>query len=329
MKDSAKAGAGGWPIVYVGRMTSASVLAVACTAAIACGYGDAPESVRTGPEAKAAAVSLGTRVATVAAAGDVACPTAESKPGCRAADTAALVGRLNPSLILALGDLNYDTGTATEFANGYAKTWGAFKRKTFPVPGNHEYYTAGATGYKGYFGSIATPSGTTWHSKRIGNWLILGLDSNCGPIGGCGTTSTQVKWLTAQLRTAPKCVMAIWHHPRRSSGPHGDTAAVQPLWAKLAAAKADVVLSGHDHAYERFGPLDANANPASSGVRQFVVGTGGKQPYPLGAPHPGSQASVQGVDGVLAMDLRSNGWSWKFTGTDDKVRDSGSATCRT
>lgn len=329
MKDRAKSEARPLRGGYLASMTGSAALAAVCAVAVACGYGEVAPAVRTSPTASAAATSLGTRVAKVAAAGDIACPTAESKPGCRAADTALLVKRLNPSLVLALGDLSYDTGTPAEFTNGYAPTWGAFRSKTFPVPGNHEYYTSGATGYKAWWGSIATPSGTTWHSKTIGNWLILGIDSNCGPIGGCGDTTEQVKWLTAKLKTAPKCVLAIWHHPRRSSGPHGDTEVMQPIWAKLAAAKADLVLSGHDHAYERFGPLDANANPAKSGVRQFVVGTGGKAPYPLGTPHPGSVASVQGVDGVLELDLRTNGYSWRFVGTDDKARDPGSATCRT
>jgi 3',5'-cyclic AMP phosphodiesterase CpdA len=299
-----------------------------CFAVGACGYGDAPPKVVSAKPAATASASLGSTVAKVAAAGDIACSTAESKPGCRAADTAALVGRLNPKLVLALGDLVYNNGTLAEFTGGYQPTWGAFKSKTFPVPGNHEYNTAGAAGYKAWWGSLATPTGTTWHSKRLGNWLVIGLDSNCGSVGGCDGSSAQGRWLAAQLKAAPKCVVATWHHPRRSSGPHGDNASVQPLWKMLADAKTELVLVGHDHSYERFSPLNSAANPARVGTRQFVVGTGGKQPYPLGSPKPGSEASVQGMAGVLSLDLRSRGYSWRFVTTDDKTRDSGSAACR-
>ena len=299
--------------------------------ASACGYGPAPSRIVSEPAARSAALSIGAVTARVAAAGDVACPTALSKPGCRAADTAALVRRLNPQRVLVLGDLAYDNGSASEFANGYAPTWGAFKSKSFPVPGNHEYNTSGAQPYKDWWGAMAMPSGTTWHSMRLGGWLVLGLDSNCGDssVGGCGPDSAQGKWLAAQLKGSPRCVLAIWHHPRRSSGPHGDNASVAPLWQQLANAHADLVLQGHDHDYERFAPADAAANPAKPGMVGMVVGTGGKQLYPIVGRSAGSLVRVQGVNGVLALDLHQRGWAWRFTGTDGRVRDSGSAACRT
>jgi alkaline phosphatase len=241
-----------------------------------------------------------------------------------------LVKRLNPQKVLVLGDLAYDNGSSTEFANGYGPTWGAFKSKSFPVPGNHEYNTAGAQPYKAWWGSIARPNGTTWHSTRIGGWLVLGLDSNCGDaaVGGCGPDSPQGKWLAGQLARSPRCVIAIWHHPRRSSGVHGDNSSVAPLWQQLANAHADLVLQGHDHDYERFAPADANANPAKVGMVGMVVGTGGKQPYPFLTKKQGSLMRVQGVHGVVALDLHQRGWAWRFTGTDGKVRDKGTAACR-
>lgn len=301
--------------------------AIACVSLVsACGYGSAPPRVNKGVAA-AAAGSLGAKVATVAAAGDIACATPVSAPGCRAADTAKLVERLRPDLVLALGDLSYEDGSATEFAGGYAPTWGRFRSITFPVPGNHEYNTADAAGYKGWWGREAMPDGTTWHSRRVGSWLLLGLDSDCGDVGGCGPDSAQGRWLSAQLRGAPKCVIAIWHHPRRSSGPHGDNSAVQPLWQMLANARADMVLNGHDHDYERFAPLDSQARPAKKGMREFVVGTGGKQPYPLVRSRPGSEASVQGMPGVLELELHTLGWSWRFVTTAGRVEDSGSSAC--
>ena len=299
-------------------------------AASACGYGPAPSSVSKPPRASASAISIGPLTGRVAAAGDVACATATSKPGCRAADTTALVKRLNPQKVLVLGDLAYDAGSTSEFINGYGPTWGAFKSKSFPVPGNHEYNTTGAQPYKDWWGDVATPNVTTWHSTRVGGWLVLGLDSNCGDaaVGGCGVDSPQGKWLAAQLKASPRCVIAIWHHPRRSSGPHGDNSSVAPLWQQLANAHADLVLEGHDHDYERFAPADANANPAKAGIVGMVVGTGGKQLYPFVRQSTGSLVRVQGVNGVLAVDLHQRGWAWRFTGTDGKVRDKGSAACR-
>ena len=296
--------------------------------AVGCGYGAAPAKVSVPRQATAAATpSLGPTVLTLAAAGDIACDKPASVSGCRGADTAAQIQRMAPGLVLALGDLVYDSGSLDQFKAGYEPTWGKFKSKTFPVPGNHEYGTSGAAGYKTWWGATAMPTGTTWHAQKKAGWLFLGLDSNCGSVGGCGATSPQGRWLAAQLKTAPKCTVAIWHHPRRSSGPHGDNASVQPLWAMLQRAGVEAVLNGHDHDYERFTTLDANANPAASGMREFVVGTGGKTFYPLGQKKPGSVASVQGMAGVLRLDLHAAGYGWKFITSDGVTRDSGSSSC--
>ncbi len=312
------------------RLGTCTALVGLAFVASACGYGPAPSNVAKAPNASATSSSIGPLIARVAAAGDVACAAAASKPGCRAADTAALVKRLKPQQVLVLGDLAYEAGSTSEFTNGYGPTWGAFKSKSFPVPGNHEYNSDNAQPYKDWWGVAATPQGTTWHSTRIGGWLILGLDSNCdeSAVGGCGSDSAQGQWLAAQLKSSPKCVLAIWHHPRRSSGPHGDNSSVAPLWKQLARAHADLVLEGHDHDYERFAPADANANPAKVGMVGIVVGTGGKQLYPFIGQSPGSLVRVQGVNGVLAVDLHQRGWAWRFTGTDGKVRDRGSAACQ-
>lgn len=303
--------------------------AIACVVAAGCGYGAAPAAVTVAAgQHHANPAALGPVRAKVVAAGDIACDSPESKSGCRAADTAALTEGFNPDRVLVLGDLVYDAGTYAAFESGYAPTWGRFKARTFPTPGNHEYNDPGAAGYRKWWGNIATPQGTTWHATTLGGWRLIALDSNCGSVGGCGASSPQGRWLAAQLKNAPKCTLAIWHHPRRSSGPHGDNAAVQPLWSALAKARAEMVLVGHDHDYERFAAMDPSAHPASSGMREFVVGTGGKTFYPLGARRPGSVASVQGMAGVLRLSLRTVGYGWQFVTTDGVVRDSGSAPCR-
>ena len=308
------------------RLALATLVASAALFATGCAAAPVARQVNSGPSATASA-GIGTNIVQIAAAGDVACPNATSSPGCRAPDTAKLIKSLKPKLVLALGDLAYESGSVSDFNAGYAKSWGAFKVSTFPVPGNHEYRTDGAAGYRQWWGSGVTPGGHTWHSQRVGLWLVLGLDSDCAEVGGCDPASPQGQWLAAHLVNAPKCVLAIWHHPRRSSGLHGDNSAVQPLWQQLAAAGADVVLNGHDHDYERFAPMDSDAKPASTGMREFVVGTGGKQPYPIVRKSAGSETSVQGIPGVLSLNLGSAGWSWRFITTDGAVRDSGSSNC--
>ncbi|CAB4871593.1 unannotated protein [freshwater metagenome] len=315
---------------YFQLMGRTTAFVVVAAVVVGCGYGVAQPKVSGQAQAAGpSAASLGPVTARVTAAGDIACATPEStKPGCQAADTTALTERLHPAAVLALGDLVYESGSIDEFTNGYAPTWGRFKAKTFAVPGNHEYNTDGAAGYRSWWGATALPSGTTWHSKRIGGWLILGLDSNCGDNGGCGPTSPQGRWLAGQLKASPRCVLAIWHHPRRSSGPHGDNSSTQPLWAALSAKHADLVLNGHDHDYERFQPMNANANPAKTGLTEVVVGTGGKELYPFTHTATGSAKRIQGFAGVLLLSLRQRGWSWAFTTVDGKVRDSGSAACQ-
>jgi len=271
---------------------------------------------------------LGPRAALTVAVGDIACDSPIITAGCNAGATALLAASIKPSKIWALGDLVYNSGSLAEFQSGYAPTWGipVLKSKTFPVPGNHEYNTANAQGYKDYWGAQAQPNGVTWHSARFGDWLVLGLDSNCSVVG-CDASSPQGLWLHNKLAHAPKCIMAIWHHPRRSSGLHGDNPAVQPLWYMLAAAHADLVLSGHDHHYERFATLNSQAQPAA-GVRQFVVGTGGKQLYGVPTVGAGSLVRVMNHSGVLKLDLRSNGYRWRFVGTNSFTIDRREARCR-
>lgn len=181
---------------------------------------------------------------------------------------AKLTGRLiasRPGTVAAIGDTAYPTGSAGDFANCYQPTWGHFKNRTRPALGNHEYLTAGAGAYFAYFGRKAAPPGG-YYSYRLGSWHILVINSNCDQIDGCGPGSKQLRWLRTDLaRHRVRCTLAYWHSPRFSSGPHGSDETMQPIWAALAKSGADVVLSGHDHLYQRFAPLDA------SGDRKSVV----------------------------------------------------------
>jgi len=192
--------------------------------------------------------------------------------------TAELVDQI-PGTIATLGDNVYPVGHAKRFAECYDSSWGQFKARTRPAVGNHEYETRAAAGYFQYFGSAAGNPATGYYSYDLGNWHMVVLNSNCEKIiGGCQVGSPQEQWLRADLSAHPAtCTLAYWHHPRFSSGQHGNAVEMQPIWQALYAAGVDVVLNGHDHNYERFAPQDATgrADP-ERGIREFVVGTGGK-----------------------------------------------------
>jgi Calcineurin-like phosphoesterase len=192
------------------------------------------------------------RSTTVLAAGDIAsCTTSGDE------QTAALLDTL-PGTVLTLRDTVYDDGSASQFARCYAPSWGRFRDRTYPAPGNHDYQTAGASGYYGFFGPRAGQPGNGWYSFNLGRWHLIALNSNCNAVGGCQPGSEQERWLWADLAAHPaRCTLAFWHHPRFSSGTtHGSDPAVGGLWVALYQAGADVVLVGHEHNYERFAPLD-------------------------------------------------------------------------
>jgi acid phosphatase type 7 len=260
----------------------------------------------------------------VLAAGDI------GRCGSRgAAATGALLDAAPGAVVLALGDLAYQNGSATDFSECYDPVWGGARARTIPVPGNHEYRTAGASGYLDYFGDAAGSPEATWTARTVGAWRIYALDTECDEVGGCGEGSAQLAWLREDLAANPsQCTLAIWHRPHSSSGPHGDDPAGLPFWHELAAAGADIVLSGHDHIYERFAPMDAEGVPAPGGIRSWVVGTGGDELYGFGAPRPGSEVRWNRAHGVLELILRPEGYDWRFLAAiGEPFEDSGSGTC--
>jgi hypothetical protein len=220
------------------------------------------------------------------AAGDIASCSSRGDEA-----TAELVEGIE-GVVATLGDTVYDSGTAKEFADCYEPSWGRFKDRSRPSVGNHEYYTPGASGYFDYFGAAAGEPGKGYYSYDLGTWHIAALNSVCWEVGGCTSDDPQAQWLAADLQASPaKCTLAYWHFPRFSSGPHGSSDIVDAYWRILAEAGAEIVLTGHDHDYERFAPLNADGGEdLDHGVRQFVVGTGGGSHYAPGSPVPGSQA---------------------------------------
>jgi hypothetical protein len=286
----------------------------------------------TPPSGSPSSSGTPSRDPVIAAAGDIACSPGgrTSSTACRQGSTAAMLARGGFDAILALGDDQYEAGSLRDYRRGYGPAWGRFKAVTYPVPGNHEYGTSGAAGYYAYFGARAGDPAKGYYSFDIGAWHLIALNSNCSAIGGCGASSLQVKWLHADLAShRSACTLAYWHHPRFSSGIHGDDNAYDAFWRALYAAGADLVLVGHDHDYERFAPQTpgAEADPAR-GIREFVVGTGGRSVYPFLFARPNSQVRHSGTFGVLGLTLHPRGYDWRFEGVAGSTfSDSGSDMC--
>lgn len=268
----------------------------------------------------------------VIAAGDIAtCGSGHQ------ADTAALLDALIPPtsrtstyVVAALGDNAYETGTSQEYQDCYDPAWGRHKARTRPAPGNHEYFTPGATGYFGYFGALAGDPLRGYYSYGLGDWHVVVLNSNCAEVGGCQAGSPQEAWLRADLSAHDNpCVLAYWHHPRFNSGAvHGSAAFMRDLWQTLMDFGADIVLAGHEHLYERFAPKDADGALDPRGPRSFVVGTGGRSLYSFGAPLPGSEARDSSTFGVLRLTLNAGSYSWQFVAAaPGTFSDSGAAAC--
>lgn len=242
---------------------------------------------------------------------------------------AALAASL-PGTIALVGDLAYEAGSTADFARCFAPAWDALLARVRPAAGNHDYGTPGARDYFAHFGTAAGEPGAGYYSYDLGSWHVVVLNSNCDFVaGGCGTDSPQIRWLNDDLAAHPDvCVLAYWHHPRFTSGLHGDTVAMQPAWAALAHHHAALVVSGHDHHYERFAPLDAAGQPDPSGVRQLIAGTGGAQLYPILRVHPGSEVRDVNTHGLLQLSLFPGHYEWRFLPVaPGTFEDAGAAVC--
>ncbi len=265
------------------------------------------------------------QAAILVGAGDIA----DCKDLAGAEATAKLLVQL-PGTVMAVGDLAYPDGSNENFVC-YDKTWGRVKSRTRPAPGNHEFHAAGATPYFDYFGAAAGDQKTGYYSYELGTWHIIVLNSECKDVGGCEPGSPEEKWLRADLAAHPAaCTLAYWHKPLFSSGgAHGDDLTVKPLFQALYEANAEVVITGHDHDYERFAPQtpDGTADPAH-GIREFVVGTGGKNHRPFGETKSNSEVRDATAFGVLKLTLKPGGYDWQFIPEAGKsFTDSGSGNC--
>ena len=264
--------------------------------------------------------------AIVLAAGDIA---SCDRTGDEA--TAAILDE-QAGTVLALGDLVYPVGTLQTFIDCYGPSWGRHKARTKPAVGNHEYDDPGAAGYFSYFEAAAGPAGKGWYSYDLGAWHVVALNSElCVMAAGCGAGTEQFEWFKADLAAnSQKCTVAYWHHPRFSSDDRGDNAAIAPLWDASITGGVDLVLAGHYHAYERYAPLSSTGTvDAVNGVRQFIVGSGGRSFHVLTTPREGSEVRNRDTFGVLKLTLKSTSYDWQFLPQAGKTfTDTGSAACR-
>ncbi len=275
----------------------------------------------------------------IAAAGDIACdPTSAAFNGgqgtgsaCEQMATSDIIQN-DPRIaaVLTLGDEQYGCGGFSAFQASFDPSWGRFKAKIHPVPGNHEYQTGGgsdcapnATGYFRYFGSAAGNAQGDY-SWNIGAWHMIALNGECAEVGGCGPGSPQGQFLQSHVGTS-KCTLAYWHEPYYN-GTTSMSSNYAYFWQTLRAARADIVLNGHIHTYARFAPQDANGNVDAAGVREFIVGTGGEDHGSMNGS-TNVQDSAGGAFGVLELTLHPASYSWNMISTTGAVLDSGTAGC--
>lgn len=267
----------------------------------------------------AAPATAGTRVY---AAGDIADCGGREPATSAAATTARMIPAGTP--VLMLGDAAYPHADRATLEACYGPTWGRLLASTFAVAGNHDYVGGSAREFLDYFGERNPHH--TYFRAALGDWWVIGLDSNLAgrPL------ARQAAWLQHELAAVGgdgRCIVALWHHALFSTGLHrGDGARMKPVWAALDAAGADLVLSGHEHFYESFEPLDADGAPRETGIREFVVGTGGGHLVDLSLSS--RHRAFAREYGVLELELDRDRYRWTFRNTAGDVRDQGEAPCR-
>jgi hypothetical protein len=267
----------------------------------------------------------------VAAAGDIACEPGQpiTATACHHGAVSDLLVSMGVVGVLPLGDNQYEDGALVKFQNSYHPTWGRFNDMVHPAVGNHEYLTPGAAGYYAYFGAAAGHPSQGYYSYDLDRWHVVVLNSNCSDAGGCTPGTPQYQWLAADLAAHPTaCTLAYWHIPLFSSG--GRAAAnTRHLYQLLYDNNADLILTGHDHIYERFAPqTHTGARDDARGIRQFVVGTGGSNHTSIAAIAANSELRDVTTFGVLKLTLKNTSYDWLFVPEPGGAfTDSGSTAC--
>ena len=255
--------------------------------------------------------------------------------------TKQLTTAFNPHFILGLGDYQYQSGTQSEYANGFDRVWGPLVPKTYPVLApNHDqdwrnaypllYWNgAGPHGYR----SPVRVRALTPYSFDSHNWHFIALPDACYRVSTsvCNPNSITT-WLNNDLaRNNKPCTIAYWHQPyfTSTSETHGRFTATAPWMQALVANRVDLVLQSHQHAYERFRKQTAAGVASPVGIRSVTVGTGGVGHYDFRNRAPGSLYQNDTEFGVLRLKLQttSNSYSGSFVTVGNHTRDTFSGSC--
>jgi Calcineurin-like phosphoesterase len=240
-----------------------------------------------------------------------------------AAAVSELIAAWDPDLFLFLGDV-YEDGRPDEFANWYTHAFGPLRDRTLPTPGNHEFEAGEATGYFAYWGDPPP-----FYATDAGRWHLSSLNSS-GPTRDMAPGSDQYAWLAEDLAAhGDDCTIVFFHHPVFSIGPQGDTERMRPMWQLLVDHGVELVLTGHDHDYQRWQPLDAAGAPADRGPTEFVVGTGGHgiQAFDRDDPRVVAGSDETGAYGALRLELYPDQAAFTFVTVDGATRDAGTIPC--
>jgi 3',5'-cyclic AMP phosphodiesterase CpdA len=251
---------------------------------------------------------------TIAAVGDISCNQQQRlRYPCKDREVAELIESKNPDYVLLLGDIQYQSATTNELQNNFAKNWADLLDRDIPIPGNHEYRTAGAKDYFAFFNDFPIRG---YYTKKLNDtWSILAINTNdkCEVVR-CDKGSTQYKWIEDKLQQ-DRCFIAISHHPRFSTGEHGSNLFVRDVYRLLRKNNVSVLLSGHDHHYERF----------STKTAQYVIGTGGKDLRP--ATGADNSFKIDDQFGALILTTSQIKLQTSFTATDGAVYDRSTVQC--
>jgi len=271
----------------------------------------------------------------LAAGGDIACDPIDMdfnkgdgslvNSRCFQKATAQTLTSINPDAVAVLGDEQYEHGSLAQFNASFEPSWGQLGPKLKPVPGNHEYLTPNAQGYFDYFNGASNATGRAgdrtkgYYSYDLGAWHIVALNSECAATPSRCSSDDELSWLETDLtdwdarHPGTSCVLAYWHRARFSSAATPPEAPeMAPFWQKLQNHRADVILSGHAHSYERFAPLRADRTSGPDGIAEFVVGSGGEEHRPFGATKFNSVIRNASQFGVLRLTLEASSFDWSF-----------------
>jgi hypothetical protein len=259
-----------------------------------------------------------------------------------------LVNSINPTAILGLGDYQYTTGTCANFLTSgrYNSDWGVQNRRMYATLGPTHDYDASSAEAARYFSGLCSGQSTVspgaaaaggvqdWfepYSFDIGGWHIVQLPSVCERYSGSSCSITSINtWLAADLANHPSaCTIAFTHEPYWSSptATHTRQSNLKPWVQTLYAHHVDILLTGHQHMYERFRAQNPDDVAVADGITEFTVGTGGIGFYPRTGTATNSVAYQASSYGVLRLTLRAGAADFAFIPTAGSYSDSGTVSC--